>query len=208
MRKKVERASSERSSAATSAKRQLGSVPRSLWSGTRASPRASCSGRPRAAREGVTLQPRGGAAHADRSPAPRDVDVVRERDGEPCAAVARRLGAELPAQPLERRVERIEARRGGEEASVAVVLGPPLLDPREMEEGRCELVSFGELAMLDRLPCVGPVRQIVAETQAGSSHHVEHPARPLLDRSGDRHGASVVPRNGLSRQAAGYPLPS
>ena len=73
-----------------------------------------------------------------------------------------------------------------------VELRAALLDPRQVEEARRELVSVRQLPALDRLPRLGPVRHVLAETDAGSPHHVEHPARPLLDRSGDRHGASVV----------------
>src|SRR3954468_5919080 len=98
------------------------------------------------ARESVTLQPRSGAEHADPGPAPGHVDVMRERDGEPRSPVARRLGAQLPAQPFERRVEWIEAGRGGEEATVRIALRSPLLDPREVEEARRELVSMRPLA--------------------------------------------------------------
>ncbi len=91
------------------------------------------------ARESVTLQPGGRAAYADRRPAPGDVHVVRERDGEPRAPVARRLDAELPAQPLERRVERIETRGRGEEASVPIAA--PLRAPRPARGGRTPAAS-------------------------------------------------------------------
>src|SRR5207248_9314026 len=56
----------------------------------------------------VCLQPCGGAADTDPRPAPRGVDVVRECDGEACSVPARRLDAEVRAQPLERRIERVE----------------------------------------------------------------------------------------------------
>ena len=146
-----------------------------------------------ATRERMTLQPRGRAAHADPRPAPGDVDVVRERDGEPRAPVERRLGAELPAQPLERRIERVETRGSGEEASVPVELGPPLLDPRQVEEARRErrLLAAARRARRPPTPRRGTGTSSPRRT-SGRSHHVEHPARPLLDRSGDRHGASVV----------------
>ena len=164
-------------------------------------------GRVHAPRQRMILQPRCRAEHPDPRPAPRDVDVVRERDGEPRSPVARRLHTELPAQPLERRVERIETRGSGEEASVPVVLGRTLLDPREVEEARRELVSVRQPAALDRLPRLGPVGHVVAETQTGGAHHVEHPARPLLDRSGDRHRASVV-RERIGPPGSWLPSPS
>ena len=128
---------------------------------------------------------------------------MREGDGEPRSPEARRLDAELPAQPLERRVERIETRRGSEEASVPVELRPALLDPRKVEETGREIVSVRQLTAVDRLPGVRTIRQVFTETHVGRSHRVEHPARPLLDRSGDRHGASVVPKTDWpSRQRA------
>src|SRR5690349_7325521 len=60
--------------------------------------------------ERATLETRRRAADADPRPLPRDVDVMRERDREARIPVARRLEPELAAQPLERRIERIETR--------------------------------------------------------------------------------------------------
>jgi len=71
----------------------------------------------------VPLQPRGRPAHADARPAPRVVDVVREGDAE------RAVGeAELRAQPLQRRVERIETRPLGPKTAVLVVRARALFD--------------------------------------------------------------------------------
>ena len=114
-----------------------------------------------------------------------------ERHREPRAAVERRLRAELPPQPLERRVERIETGGGGEKTSVPVDLGSALLDAREMEEARREVVSGRQLATLDRLPRLGPVRDVLAEPQARRADHLEYPTSapvvPLRNRNGARH---------------------
>src|SRR5439155_18699074 len=46
-----------------------------------------------------------GACHSPPRPAPRDVHVVRQRDGEAPAPPAGRLDSEAPPETLERRVE-------------------------------------------------------------------------------------------------------
>jgi hypothetical protein len=149
-----------------------------------------------ATREHLTLQPRSRATHTDSRPAPRDVDVVRERDGELRIAVPRRRHAELAAEPLERRVERVEARRGGEEPPVPVALRTPLLEPRDVEEGCGELVPLRQLAALGLLPGLGPVRDVVAEAEIACSERVENPASAALDAIGDLHDARVYGRRG------------
>ena len=93
------------------AKRQFGSVPRSRWTGTAARPRASRSAsRPAPAKARARRRP---AAFRTPRPVQRHgpVDVVGERDREAGAAPARRLEPEAGAQPLQRRVERVERRR-------------------------------------------------------------------------------------------------
>src|SRR5204863_136356 len=83
---------------------------------------------PGAGRAYVPLDARSGAAHADPRPAPRHVDVVRERDREPGASVPRRRQPELAAETLERRIEGVENGRRGEKAPVAVARAGDLLD--------------------------------------------------------------------------------
>jgi hypothetical protein len=137
------------------------------------------------AREHVSLEARGSAEHADARPAPRHIDVVRQRDHEAGAAVPRSLHAELAAQPLERRIERVEAGRRREETPMAVAGRADLLDPGEMEEGGGEVVSFGQLAALDLLPGLGPVWQVVAEGKTPRPERVENPASPGLHALGN-----------------------
>ena len=215
IRKKVERAPSERSSAAVSAKRQFGSVPRSLWSGTRASPRASCTAGPASTREGVTLQPGGRAAHADPRPAPRDVDVVSERHREPRASVARRLDAELPPQPLERRIERIETRGGREEAAVAV--DARLRAPRRARDGRSPpRARLRPAARRARLPPTPPADTARPRRDAGRtrppcrapSAPAARPAAGIGTAPGiGRHSTYHRLRDRTSRPASSRPAP-
>ena len=116
---------------------------------------------------------------------------MRERDRELRVPVPRRRHAELATEPLERRVERVEARGGGEEPPVPVALRPALLEPREVEEGGGELVALRQLAALGLLPGLGPVGDVVADTEIARSERVEYPASAALDAIGDLHGAAV-----------------
>src|SRR5262249_13488681 len=79
----------------------------------------------------VALRARGRSLDASARPLPGHVDVVGQRDDEAGAAPARRLETEARAQPLERRVERVEARRSGPEAIVLVTRPVSLLDAGE-----------------------------------------------------------------------------
>ena len=102
-------------------------------------PRSASSGRSRAAggaasrrapaprgappsrdpREDVRLQARSGPAHAEPCPAPGHVDVVRQGDREARTAPAGRLEPEAAPEPLDRRIEGVEARRRGRRSARA-----------------------------------------------------------------------------------------
>ena len=62
-----------------------------------------------------------------------------------------------------------------------------LFDAREMEERLREVVTRGTLAAVDGLPCLGAVRNVVAESKLRRPDRVEHPARTPLHLLGD-HG--------------------
>ena len=111
-------------------------------------------------------------------------------DGEAGAVISRRLGPELPSQPLERRIERIEARPLCTEAAVLVPRGRPFLDPRELEERFGELVAGRTFASVDLLPRLGPIGQIVAEPELCHPDRVECPPSPALVTRGD-HGSAL-----------------
>src|SRR5439155_15553843 len=129
----------------------------------------------------VLLQPRSCTTQSDPRPAPRCVDVVGQRDREPRHA---RVGdAELAAQSLQRRVERIETRPLGTEAAVLVPRADiPLLDAREVEEAFGYVVVVGTFAALDSLPRICVVRQIVTKADIGCANGIEDPSRSTLDR--------------------------
>ena len=128
----------------------------------------------------VLLQPCGRTAQADARPAPRRVDVVRERDRE-ARSIVSRGDAELSPQTLERRIERIQAGPLGAKAAVLVAGTVSLLDAGKMEEAVGEVVADRSLAAIDLLPGSGVVRQVVAEAELGRADRVEHPARTSFD---------------------------
>ena len=106
------------------------------------------------------------------------------------AVISWRLGPELPSQPLERRVEWIEARPLRTEAAVLVPRGRPFLDPCELEERFGELVAGRPFAAVDLLPRLGPIGQIVAEPELCHPDRVEYPPSPALVTRGD-HGSAL-----------------
>src|SRR5262249_39352015 len=126
----------------------------------------------------IALQPRGRAPEADPRPTPRVVHVVRECDGERPVCEA-----ELLAQALKGRIERIEPRPLGAEAAVLVPRPVALFDPREMEEAGGELV-LRKLTPPNQLPGLRVVRDIVAEADLRRADRVEHPARAAFDLRG------------------------
>src|SRR5436190_7952150 len=134
---------------------------------------------PEAHAERVSLQASSRGADADARPPPGVVDVVGERDGE-----RRVADAELPAQALERRVERVEPRRFRAEAAVLVTRAVPLLHTRKMEEAGGEVVA-GQFPALDLLPRLRVIGDVVAEAELGRADRVENPARTALDLLGD-----------------------
>ena len=113
-------------------------------------------------RQRVALQPSRRAPHAAPRPAPWHVDVVREGDREAGSVPLRRREAEPPAQPLERRIAEVEARRFGAKASVAVPeLRRPvsLLHARQVKERIGEVVAFRPLARDRGVPTPRPGRE-------------------------------------------------
>ena len=125
--------------------------------------------------------------NAPTRPAPGPVDVVGERDREAGAAPAGRLDPQTRAQPLQRRVERVEGRGGGRETAMAVALPAALLEPGQMPEGAGELVALGALSPLDLRPGAGVVGHLLADGELAGAERVEHPAGPRLGVGGD-HG--------------------
>src|SRR5206468_3237006 len=65
--------------------------------------------RPDPALEQVALRTRGGSLDAPACPLPGHVHVMGQGDGEAGAAPARRLDSQAMTEPLERRIERVEA---------------------------------------------------------------------------------------------------
>src|SRR3989442_1206264 len=126
----------------------------------------------------VLLQARRRAQHAHAGPAPGSIDVVGQRHDEARPVV---FDAKPAAEPLERRVERVEARPLGAKASVLVARTGSLLDARKVEERLCQLVLLGALAAFYLLPRLGEVRDVVAEPGVRGADRVEHPARAALD---------------------------
>jgi hypothetical protein len=133
----------------------------------------------------IALRPGGSALDAAARPLPRHVDVVCQRDREPGVAPPRRIEPEPLPEPLERRVERVEAGRGGPEAIVLVPRAVPLLDAGQVEERLCNVVAFGTLAALHLLPRLLAVRHVVPEAEVAGADRVEHPAGPPLDPVGN-----------------------
>ena len=133
------------------------------------------------ARARGVAQSRRSAPHPDRRPAPGRVDVVRETNGKMRPGPPRRLEAELPAQSLDRRVERVEAARGAGKAPVLVALPVQLFHAGEVEEGLCEVVSGGPLATGQPLPSLLDVRHVVTEPGVAGTQRVEDPTRTALD---------------------------
>ena len=132
------------------------------------------------ARARGVAQSRRSASHSDRRPAPGRVDVVRETHGKMRAGPPRRLEAELPAQSLDRWVERVEAARGAGKAPVLVALPVQLLHAGEVEEGLREIVSGRPLAPGQPLPGLLDVRHVVAEPGVAGTERVEDPTRTAL----------------------------
>ena len=130
---------------------------------------------------GMALQARGGPAHADPRPAPGRVDVVGERDREARSRPAWRFDPEPGTEALERRVERVEARRGRRESPVPVPRRAALLEAREVEERLGEIVADRTLASVDPLPGLRPVGHVVAEAELARPERVEHPPGLPLD---------------------------
>ncbi len=115
-------------------------------------------------------------------PAPRDVDVVAQRYGEPGAAAPMgRLDPERAPQALERGVERVEARSGGGKPAVCIPRAAPLLEARQMEERDGYVVALRLYALRDLLPGALVVGNVVAEAELCRPDRVEHPPRPALD---------------------------
>ena len=136
----------------------------------------------------VLLQPRSRAAQADPRPAPGRVDVVRQRNGEAWTAGER--NTQPAAQPLERRVERVETRPLGAKAAVLITRACILLlDTRQMEEALGQVVALWTFPALHSLPGVGVVRHVVAEPNIRCSDRIQHPAGTPLDRSGNHRSA-------------------
>src|SRR6266540_6028746 len=133
----------------------------------------------------MPFQPCSSTAHADWRPAPRGVDVVRQRDDE----ALRRLHTELLAQTLERRIERLEVRPLRGETVVLVRWEVEFLDTREMEECLGEVIAFRPLASVDPVPRGGVVRHVVAEAEVGRADGVEYPPRTPLDGRRDHRRA-------------------
>jgi len=120
-------------------------------------------GRPAPPSEDARLEPRRGPLDPEPRPAPGHVHVVREGDGEARSAPAPRLEPEPASEPVERRVERIEARGRRGEPAVLVARPVELLDAGQVEERVREVVLLRALAALDRGPCLGDVRDVGAE---------------------------------------------
>src|SRR5213592_1932973 len=129
----------------------------------------------------VALGTRSCSLHAATRPLPGDVDVVRERDGEPRPAPPWRLDPQASTQPLHGRIEWIEARRRRPEAVVLVPRPVQLFEAGEVEERLRQVVAAGPLAAVDLLPRLGAVRHVVAEPEVAGADRVEHPAGPSLD---------------------------
>ena len=136
----------------------------------------------------VLLQPRSRAAQADPRPAPGRVDVVRQRNGEAWTAGGR--NTQPAAQPLERRVERVETRPLGAKAAVLITRARILLlDTRQMEEALGQVVALWTFPALHSLPGVGVVRHVVAEADVRCADRIQHPAGTPLDRGGNHRSA-------------------
>jgi hypothetical protein len=69
---------------------------------------------------------------------------------------------------------------------VLVARAFPLLDPGEVEERLGELVALGSLSLLDLLPGLGLVRNVIPEAELTRPDCVENPARLSLDRFRDQ----------------------
>jgi hypothetical protein len=106
---------------------------------------------------------------------------VRERDGEAGASPAGSIELQAAAQAIERRIERVERGRRGAKAIVFVACPVALLDAREVEERRGELVALRALPALDLRPGRFVVRQVVAEPDVSRADRVENPARAPFD---------------------------
>src|SRR5690348_18026388 len=78
-------------------------------------------------------------------------------------------------------MQRIQARPGSEEAPVLVAPGTALLHAREMEKRLRDVVARRSLTARERFPCVGAVRNVVAEPEVVRSDRIEHPPRAPLD---------------------------
>src|SRR5882724_8108766 len=126
---------------------------------------------------------------------------MRQRDREPRFAGVG--DAELAAQSLQRRVERVETRPLGAEAAMLVPRACiPFLDTREVEEAFGYVVALGAFAALDSLPSVLGVRQIVTEADFGRADRIQHPPGATLDRRGNH--LSALRRTRTRWTAAGF----
>ncbi len=96
---------------------------------------------------------------------------------------------ELAAQPLERWVERVEARPLGAKAAVLVTWASSLLDARQVEEALGDVVALRTLPALDSLPRVRVVRQVVAEADLRRADGIQDPAGTALGRGGNHRSA-------------------
>lgn len=81
---------------------------------------------------------------------------------------------------------------------MVVALAVQLLGAREMEEGRGDVITAGELAAFDLFPRLLVVRNVVPEPKLPSADGVKHPARPALHARWDhvRPGAAPVQATG------------
>ena len=173
-------------------KLKFGSVPRSRWIGTPARPRTSRQ----AVRLASATRPSAGRRRAG-SPSSSSARGCRRRgsgDGEAGAAPARRLDAELPAQPLERRVERVEAASRTRGSGRARRAGPSA--PRSARGGRTPRRDRrpADAVRLDLLPGASRVRNVVAEAEVARAERVEHPAGAPLDVRRDQRNAAFTTR--------------
>ena len=119
---------------------------------------------------------------------------MAQTDGEAPTAPARRLQAELPAQALERRVERVEAGGRGREPAVLVARSFQLLETSQVKERLGEIVAVGAFTSVDLLPRSLLVGNVVAEAQVVAAERVEYPAGAPFDGRRDQRSAALRTR--------------
>jgi len=136
----------------------------------------------------IGLRTRGSAAQPRARPLPGRVDVVGERHGKPCTPPTGRLDAEPVAEPLERWIEWVERGVRGPKPAVLVARGIPLFDTGEVEERLCQLVAFRPPALVNLLPGLRSIGNVVAEPELARPDRVENPPGLPLDRCRDQLG--------------------